>query len=377
MKPSFPVSVKPSLWRAVAVLAALWALLLLSACGATNPARQSEAALPSETAVLPTDTPVPSPTPTETPAPTPTATQDPCPSTPERWSFSTLRDNGFDVSSNWMGLSPACAFKNLEPWIAFTMLIQNGYSIREAATMTGVPVDQTQPKMLREFLVGEDLYPEKVYWYLPGMNIPPDMRTWQFDADTHRYDARLVLWGCARKTWVWISNGDYGELDVQPVFTICAVRKYLPGKEDAYQEFEREDGSTARAFREWAFPGAVTMSEEFNKNNKIERGKPGYYTTLFYAYMGNGQWYYIGEDIKFDCGQFDTLEDLETNVRITDEFTRDLPVWDLNWLKERYGFEPRPLPQDFLQMNTTEQRMEVSTYIREYIKRFNPPKKDK
>ncbi|WP_322507419.1 hypothetical protein [Anaerolinea sp.] len=337
---------------------------LLSACAGIAPT-PTPTPLPTETA---TPQPTPTPEPTSTPAPTPTPTVDPCATQPERWTFSL---QVYPISKQpypnyWMNPSTACALKNLEPWIAFSMMIQNGYSIQEAAQTLGLednpylaPLKEGKPqKYVRWFGIEEQKVdgfnlPGRYYWWLPSMYLPVDVRFYYFDADTDRYEARLVLWGCARNVNAKLADGVSPEAQKVVFQAVCAVRKYYPGVQSSWWEQDLPEG-TAGGFTRKHIPGKRAFEpDETQYGEGVHAAKPdqpAYAGMLYYAYIGDGQWYYIGEDNAFDLMGFDSVEEMEAALQRNLELVPGSQVWDLQWLKQTYGVDARPVPQEYRTM---------------------------
>lgn len=305
---------------------------------------------------VPTNTPAP----TNTPTAVPTPTLDPCPMQPERWTLNLQKDaSGNIYRNNYRMLTPTCAYDNLLPWLAFTMAIQNGYSVEEAAHLLGLQdhpyfsgfrykdEDIPQKYVMWFWLQAEESIPVRRIWYLSTMQYRMDSRFWFYSSETGDYnDFKFVMHGCTPNVRAGVRDGLGNQEEV--VFPmVCSILKFFPGVQAAYILHKMPDGSEVPnvdpnfiPHPDWAF-----STEGGGGHNYARPGQPAYATLLFYAYTGDGQWWYIGEDDRFELRGFISVESMKNNIEFFHEFQPELPVWDIQWLKDTYGIEPRPLPE--------------------------------
>ena len=165
---------------------------------------------------------------------------------------------------------------------------------------------------------------------------------------------------------------------------VCSILKFFPGAQDFYVLHKLPDGSEAPNVQvgyipapDWAFNPKAGGGQNYAKP-----GQPAYATLLFYAYTGNGQWWYLGEDDRFELRSFISVESMKNNIEFFHEFQPELPVWDIQWLKDTYGIEPRPLPEraeDYLARRKTdpsvaEKGMQAFRIAAEQRDRYNEDK---
>jgi len=341
------------------VLAVLLTAYGCAAVSPTPPPAETAAPAPTFTPTLavPTNTPAPTFTPTIPPTPTP----DPCPSQPERWTLNLQKDaSGNIYRNNYRLLTPTCAYDNLMPWLAFTMAIQNGYSPEEAAHLLGL---QDHPyfsgfrynegipqKYVYWFhLQAEESIPVRGLWYLSTMQYPLTSRFWVYNNQTGDYTPnKFVMHGCTPNVKAGLRDG-LGNEEIVYFPMVCSILKFFPGAQDRYVLHKLPDGSEAPNVQvgyipnpEWAFNDDPNIG---GGHNYAKPGQPAYATLLFYAYTGNGQWWYLGEDDRFELRSFISVESMKNNIEFFHEFQPELLVWDIQWLKDTYGIEPRPLPE--------------------------------
>ncbi len=159
-----------------------------------------------------------------------------------------------------------------------------------------------------------------------------------------------MLWGCARNVTAEVADGVSPELPKVTFQAVCAVRKYYPGVQSYWWEMDFPEGTAGGLTRKF-IPGKRAFEPKYKQYGEGVHGakpdQPAYAGMLYYAYIGNGQWYYIGEDNAFDLVGFDSVEEMEAALQRNLELVPGSQVWDLEWLKQTYGVDARPVPQEY------------------------------
>lgn len=349
---------------AIAIVGLIVALLVVFGGSkiAENAAESQKFTVVAQGAAPTLSVPTNTPAPTNTPTTVPTPTLDPCPMQPERWTLNLQKDaSGNIYRNNYRMLTPICAYDNLLPWLAFTMTIQNGYSIEEAAHLLGLQdhpyfsgfrykdEDIPQKYVMWFWLQAEESIPVRRIWYLSTMQYRMDTKFWVYNSETGDYTPnKFVMYGCTPNVRAGVRDG-LGSEEIVFFPMVCAIMKFYPGVQDLYMLHTLPDGreipNTQKGFiphPHWAFNDNPLVG---GGHNYAKPDQPAYATLLFYAYTGDGQWWYIGEDDRFEIRSFISVESMKNNIEFFHEFQPELPIWDIQWLKDTYGIEPRPLPE--------------------------------
>ena len=347
---------------AAAVIVVIAAILLASCSPQAEQRMPAAAQEQTATVTVPTDTAVPTntPAPTSTPTPVPTPTLDPCPMQPERWTFNLQKDTSGNVyRNNYRMLTPTCAYDNLLPWLAYAMMIQNGYSMEEAARTLGLDdhpyfngfryKEGVPPKYVYWFHLQaeEDLY-RRALWGLYGSAIPTDTRLWLYNRESGDYTPnKFVIHGCTPNVRAGVRDG-LGNEEIVYFKAVCSILKFFPGYQSSYLLIKMPDGNEYPNVGVQTLPNdemAFTKGPHGGGQNYAKPNQPAYASLLFFAYTGDGRWWYLGEDNRFELRSYISVESMNSSIEFFHDLQPQMPVFDIQWLKDTYGIEPRPLPE--------------------------------
>ena len=248
-----------------------------------------------------TSTPEPLPTPTSEP------TTEPCPTDPDDW---TLVDTF--PGDNYKRIEPHCVYDDLGRTVAWTMLLNMGYTMPEATEMLGFETEPWAPIWEIKGLTNLK-GPQMINISMrPGPH--PDYRVWIVDRDGS-YRMTFGLRGCYRARDIVGSDVRYWH-DF-PVICVVAA--------------DRHAGSAIHTVGEIAF-GSHHADGQHARTFEIYGYDPGAHLWLSIGSL-------TGHHVLFDDWQGFAEEREATAVALK------APVWDGSWLVETYDFRLFPLPE--------------------------------
>lgn len=330
--------------------------LLLTAGGLTGcapgslPFGQTPTATATQTA---TATMTPSPTVTFTPTFTPTPTQDPCPINPNMWTAEPMFPDGKGQVLDLVKLRPLCAYEGLKRSLAVFILMRNGYTYREAMQTVGWTVENEYGDMPQYeaytfyadggFKISD---PDMTYWFVYGTD---KIRKWVYGEKSRQPVGQYYLFNC-------VKDYEVDDLLQQRTVTVPYACTFLV----VYDEMpvSIEDYSTSEG-EVWSI-----MPSAFNYEGAVKRGVPqdavGYAEAYTFVYVGNGQWIpswtprYLPlerspKPYKVDFMRyFDTKEEMEQYLALLRGHDVEFGTYgmlDLDWVRQTYGVEPKPLDE--------------------------------
>jgi hypothetical protein len=280
------------------ILAALIVLVVVAFWQQSQQIRAIEATKP---VVLPTFTPQP---PTTTPEST--AVTETCPTDPADWSLTEIAPG--DVL---LRIEPACVYQGLERTVAFALGITQGYSRQDVADVLGF--EKLPMVRLAQVTIANPNGPISMDVAF-AIDVPP-FKEWIFREDG-KPASSITLQGCFR-TYTIVGN-ERQNWDENGYPVVCRV------------SYDHE--STG---------GAICMGDECYSiaNNPVSNRE----FSLF-GYAGNGQWVWLGSEI-------DTSSKLDSQTMSEDRAVsaqlQGVGPWDQDWLKQAYGLEIQPLPENW------------------------------
>jgi len=337
---------------AVSLLIALVSLGMMYARDARFNARMTELAGVMPTLDVPT--PTASPVPTETPVPTPTP--DLCASDTSRWSLEAVDKYGY-----LRRIRPECAYEGLKKAIAFTILVQNGWTFREA--MDALDYHWDLPYPFAAYVIAPTYALESLPAHM-NRATHPDLRAWDFDPRALEDTSRFVLLGCYANPRAYILP-NVGE---RPYAFGCSVAQFLPARFSYAGELVTEDGRVLRNYGENSIPG----------DRALPQGAPRegmYYLTHVYVYDGDGRWLWLGFQWRTaDNNQypmaiaFDSPDSYRATLDLFAEREPALPVFDAAWVQEAYGLAPKPIDLKAILANPPADGDEIDRIHTEYFR---------
>jgi hypothetical protein len=279
----------------------LAALVILAVVAFWQQAQQQQAiAVTKPVAVAQTVAPV------STISTAPSATPEACPSDPEDWTMTEIAPG--DVL---LRIEPACVYQGLERTVAFSLGITQGYSRQEVADILGF---EKLPMVRLAHVTIANLNGPIPMDVAFAIDVPP-FKEWIFREDG-KPASSITLQGCFR-TYTIVGN-ERQNWDENGYPVVCRV------------SYDHE--STG---------GAICMGDECYSiaNNPVSNRE----FSLF-GYAGNGQWVWLGSEI-------DTSSKLDSQTMSEDRAVsaqlQGVGPWDQDWLKQAYGLEIQPLPENW------------------------------
>jgi hypothetical protein len=283
----------------------LAALIVLAAVAFWQQSQQIRTIEETKPVVLPSLTPTIQEIATSTPESTPVTES--CPTDPADW---TLVEGL--PGTEFMRIEPACVYEGLERTVAFALGITQGYSRQEVADSLGF--EKLPMVRLAQVTVANPNGPMPMNVGF-AIDIPP-FKEWIFREDG-KPAISMALQGCFRTYSIvgtekknWDENG-------YPV--VCRV------------SYDNE--STG---------GAICMGNLCYANTRTTPAENRRFS--LFGYAGDDQWDWLGTEK-------DTLLNLDSQTMSND---REISVnaqrvgpWNQDWLKQEYGLEAQPLPENW------------------------------
>ena len=285
----------------------LAALIVLWAVAYYQQTQAQKAIEETKPVVLPTLTPTNPEVATFTPEATATtATTGSCPTNEADWNFV----EGLP-GSVYQRIEPACVYKGLEKTIAFVLGIKEGYSRQEVANALGF--EKLPMVRLAQVAVANPNGPTMMNVGF-AIDVPP-FKEWIFRADGKPANS-LALQGCFRTYTIAGTEKQNWDKNGYPV--VCRV------------SFDNE--STG---------GAICMGDKCYSivNNPVSNR-----SFVLFGYAGNGKWDWLGTE-KDTILQLDS-QTMSKDRQISAE-AQGVGPWDRDWLKQAYGLETQPLPENW------------------------------
>ncbi len=298
-------------WTLGAVMA-----LGIGGCLATRPPEATPAPTPA-----PTATAAATAAPTPTSAPTPARDAAGCPTDPREWRM--VNPFPEQTDRRWLRIEPDCVYQGLAKSVAARMLIDMGWTWKEAQEALGLPrfpLRYHPVITLTGEVGGSPFYTARqsgIFSALVCDGRTPDTcpRFWQVSMDSDP-PASFFLSGCFFTRDLTAGTvRDWG----MPYPVVCAVKYVIRPYQWVGQSFDGKDRFRHPYSQLWV------MGSEF------------------YGYdPGTKVWLSIGIQ-RYSSGPEEVREGWRRTAEIYSQ-AYGQPIWDSRWLKEAFGLGPKPLP---------------------------------
>ena len=282
----------------------LAALIVLAAVAFWQQSQQIRAIEETKPVVLPSLTPTIQEIATSTSEST--AVTESCPTDPADW---TLVEGL--PGTEFMRIEPACVYEGLERTVAFVLGIAEGYSRQEVADVLGF--EKLPMVRLAQVAVANPNGPMLMDVGF-AVDIPP-FTEWIFQENGEPEEA-MALQGCFR------------------TYTIVGTEK-KNWDENGYPLVCRV------AYDNISSGGVYCMGDACYS---IVNNPASNRSFLLFGYAGDGQWDWLGteKDTRLELDSQTMRNDREISTQ-----AQGVGPWDRDWLKQAYGFETQPLPEDW------------------------------
>jgi hypothetical protein len=238
--------------------------------------------------------------------PEPTSVTESCPTDPANWTLT----EGLP-GTEFMRIEPACVYEGLERTVAFALGITEGYSRQEVAEKLGF--EKLPMTRLSQVTIANPNGPLSMDVGFE-IDVPP-FKEWIFREDGKPAEA-MALQGCFR-TYTIVGN-EKKNWDKNSYPVVCRV--------------SYDNVSTAGVFCMGDSCYSIASNPVSNRR-----------FTLF-GYAGNNRWIWLGTEK-------DTVNELDSQTMSEDRAVsaqmQGTGPWDRDWLKQTYGLEMQPLPENW------------------------------
>ena len=288
-----------------AAIIILAALIVLWAVAYYQQYQMQQVISATKPVVLPSLTPTKPQPPTSTPEPT--AVTESCPTDPADW---TLVEGL--PGTEFMRIEPACIYEGLERTVAWSLAIREGYSRQAAADVLGF--EKMPIVRLAQVAVANPNGP--LLTNVALMIDVPKFTEWIFREDG-KPAISMALQGCFR-TYTIVGN-EKKNWDENGYPVVCRVS---------------QDNESTNA--------TICMDDQcFSEIRSTPATNRRF---VLFGYAGDGQWDWLGTDedtlLKIDSQSMSTDREISAEAQ-------GVGPWDRDWLKQAYGLETQPLPEDW------------------------------
>lgn len=281
--------------------------------------------------------------PTSTARP-PTATPSPeCPQDPSNWKLAV-----YAQEQHLRRIQPVCVYEDLARTVAWYQALAYGYTGPEAAEKLAfkerpsaydvkVPLNLTTGAFTTKSSYRAK---RRASMRIPFTPLLPEYRQWWVTDTGQPAEIRRALIGCFRAADIRVDGSDVEVTPWHPEYPVMCWVRAVVTPAHLVQEFKNIRSHIPPSSE----AGTVRLENEL------------------YGATTDGRWIYLGRDADFSryvgSGEFaQTLSIFATR--------HNLPVWDTTWFNEAFGFEMRPLPDEW--WSWADRSQEVITRVRQLV----------